>query len=104
MLEQDRVVNASASRDDEVIDRAVRPKRLSEYVGQAPVKAQMEIFIEAARRRGDALDHVLIFGPPGLGKTTLANIVRCWSARATWPRSSPTCRPTTCCSWTRSIA
>ena len=75
MLEQDRVVNASASRDDEVIDRAVRPKRLSEYVGQAPVKAQMEIFIEAARRRGDALDHVLIFGPPGLGKTTLANIV-----------------------------
>ena len=75
MLEQDRVVNASASRDDEVIDRAVRPKRLAEYVGQAPVKAQMEIFIEAARRRGDALDHVLIFGPPGLGKTTLANIV-----------------------------
>jgi Holliday junction DNA helicase RuvB len=75
MLEQDRVVNAAASRDDEVIDRAVRPKRLSEYVGQAPVKAQMEIFIEAARRRGDALDHVLIFGPPGLGKTTLANIV-----------------------------
>jgi len=75
MLEQDRVVNAAASRDDEVIDRAVRPKRLAEYVGQAPVKAQMEIFIEAARRRGDALDHVLIFGPPGLGKTTLANIV-----------------------------
>jgi Holliday junction DNA helicase RuvB len=75
MLEQDRVVNATASRDDEVIDRAVRPKRLAEYVGQAPVKAQMEIFIEAARRRGDALDHVLIFGPPGLGKTTLANIV-----------------------------
>jgi Holliday junction DNA helicase RuvB len=75
MLDQDRVVNAVATRDDEVIDRAVRPKRLSEYVGQAPVKAQMEIFIEAARRRGDALDHVLIFGPPGLGKTTLANIV-----------------------------
>ncbi len=75
MLDQDRVVNAGATRDDEVIDRAVRPKRLSEYVGQAPVKAQMEIFIEAARRRGDALDHVLIFGPPGLGKTTLANIV-----------------------------
>ena len=75
MLEQDRVVNAAASRDDEVIDRAVRPKRLAEYVGQAPVQAQMEIFIAAARRRGDALDHVLIFGPPGLGKTTLANIV-----------------------------
>jgi len=75
MLEQDRVVNAAASREDEVIDRAVRPKLLKEYVGQQAVKAQMEIFIEAARRRGDALDHVLIFGPPGLGKTTLANIV-----------------------------
>jgi Holliday junction DNA helicase RuvB len=75
MLEQDRVVNAAASREDEVIDRAVRPKLLKEYVGQRAVKAQMEIFIEAARRRGDALDHVLIFGPPGLGKTTLANII-----------------------------
>ncbi len=75
MLEQDRVVNAVASREDEVLDRAVRPRRLAEYVGQRAVKAQMEIFIEAARRRGEALDHVLIFGPPGLGKTTLANIV-----------------------------
>jgi Holliday junction DNA helicase RuvB len=75
MLEQDRVVNAAASREDEVIDRAVRPKLLKEYVGQRAVKAQMEIFIEAARRRGDALDHVLIFGPPGLGKTTLAHII-----------------------------
>jgi Holliday junction DNA helicase RuvB len=75
MLEQDRVVNTAASREDEVIDRAVRPKYLKEYVGQRAVKAQMEIFIEAARRRGDALDHVLIFGPPGLGKTTLANII-----------------------------
>jgi len=75
MLEQDRVVNAAASREDEVIDRAVRPKFLREYVGQRAVKAQMEIFIEAARRRGDALDHVLIFGPPGLGKTTLAHII-----------------------------
>ncbi|MBS1200406.1 MAG: ruvB [Proteobacteria bacterium] len=75
MLEQDRVVNAAASREDEVIDRAVRPRRLTEYVGQRAVKAQMEIFIEAARRRREALDHVLIFGPPGLGKTTLAIIV-----------------------------
>jgi Holliday junction DNA helicase RuvB len=75
MLEQDRVVHDGASREDEVIDRAVRPKRLVEYVGQQAVKSQMEIFIEAARRRGEALDHVLIFGPPGLGKTTLANIV-----------------------------
>ena len=75
MIEQDRVTTASASREDEVMDRAVRPKRLAEYAGQQPVKTQMEIFIEAARRRGEALDHVLIFGPPGLGKTTLANII-----------------------------
>ena len=75
MIEHDRVTTAAASREDEVMDRAVRPKRLAEYVGQQAVKTQMEIFIEAARRRGEALDHVLIFGPPGLGKTTLANIV-----------------------------
>jgi Holliday junction DNA helicase RuvB len=75
MIEHDRVTVAAASREDEVMDRAVRPKRLAEYVGQQPVKTQMEIFIEAARRRREALDHVLIFGPPGLGKTTLANII-----------------------------
>jgi holliday junction DNA helicase RuvB len=75
MIEHDRVTAVSATREDEVIDRAVRPRRLAEYVGQQPVKTQMEIFIEAARRRGEALDHVLIFGPPGLGKTTLANII-----------------------------
>ncbi len=75
MIEQDRMTTPDASREDEVMDRAVRPKRLAEYVGQQPVKTQMEIFIEAARRRGEALDHVLIFGPPGLGKTTLANII-----------------------------
>jgi Holliday junction DNA helicase RuvB len=75
MIEHDRVTTAAASREDEVIDRAVRPRRLAEYVGQQPVKTQMEIFIEAARRRREALDHVLIFGPPGLGKTTLANII-----------------------------
>ncbi len=75
MLEQDRVVHAAATSEDEVLDRAVRPKLLGEYVGQEPVKVQMQIFIEAARRRGEALDHVLIFGPPGLGKTTLAHIV-----------------------------
>ena len=57
------------------MERAIRPRVLDEYVGQRPVKEQMRIFIEAARRRGDALDHVLIFGPPGLGKTTLAHIV-----------------------------
>ncbi|MFZ8885318.1 MAG: Holliday junction branch migration DNA helicase RuvB [Steroidobacteraceae bacterium] len=74
-IDEDRLVGAAQGRDDEVIDRAVRPKRLADYVGQRPVKEQMEIFIEAARRRSEALDHLLIFGPPGLGKTTLASIV-----------------------------
>ncbi len=74
-IEPDRIVAAAPQGDEEAFDRAVRPKRLADYVGQAAVKTQMEIFIEAARKRRDALDHVLIFGPPGLGKTTLANII-----------------------------
>ncbi|MET0497234.1 MAG: Holliday junction branch migration DNA helicase RuvB [Steroidobacteraceae bacterium] len=74
-VEVDRVVTGGAQREDEQIDRAVRPKRLVDYVGQSAVKTQMEIFIQAALARREALDHVLIFGPPGLGKTTLANII-----------------------------
>lgn len=75
MIEPDRLVEPSIKNEEEVIDRAIRPKSLDEYVGQDHVKEQMAIFIEAAKRRQDALDHLLIFGPPGLGKTTLANIV-----------------------------
>jgi Holliday junction DNA helicase RuvB len=75
MIDQDRIVSAGTQGDEEAFDRAVRPKRLADYVGQSAVKTQMEIFISAARNRREALDHVLIFGPPGLGKTTLANII-----------------------------
>jgi Holliday junction DNA helicase RuvB len=75
MTESERVIAPGKQGDEEAFDRAVRPKRLVDYVGQAAVKTQMEIFIQAARTRREALDHVLIFGPPGLGKTTLANII-----------------------------
>ncbi len=77
MIEVDRIVSATEKFDEEVIDRAIRPKLLTDYVGQPQVCEQMEIFIQAAKLRQDALDHLLIFGPgpPGLGKTTLANIV-----------------------------
>jgi Holliday junction DNA helicase RuvB len=74
-VEHDRLTAAESVADDKAFDRAIRPKQLVDYVGQPGVKQQMSIFIEAARRRSEALDHVLIFGPPGLGKTTLAHIV-----------------------------
>ena len=75
MIEADRIISAAPKREEEVIDRAIRPKLLADYVGQPCVREQMEIFIKAAKLRNEALDHLLIFGPPGLGKTTLANIV-----------------------------
>jgi len=71
----ERVVGAASGGDDEVVDRAIRPRALGDYVGQEQVKSQLSIYIEAARQRAEALDHVLIFGPPGLGKTTLAVII-----------------------------
>ncbi len=75
MIESDRLISANSSMDEERQDRAIRPKRLVDYVGQKELCEQMDIFIKAAIARNEALDHVLIFGPPGLGKTTLSNIV-----------------------------
>jgi len=71
----ERLITPAESNEDEVVDRAIRPKRLKDYIGQQPMREQMGIFIQAARARSEPLDHVLIFGPPGLGKTTLANII-----------------------------
>lgn len=75
MLESDRLVSMSGSAPEDVMDRAIRPVRLDDYIGQEAVRTQMRIFIQAAINRHEALDHVLIFGPPGLGKTTLASII-----------------------------
>ncbi|NVJ59893.1 MAG: Holliday junction branch migration DNA helicase RuvB [Gammaproteobacteria bacterium] len=76
MIHEDRIIAGdSQTPEEERFDRAIRPTKLEDYVGQPQVKEQMEIFLQAAKSRNDALDHVLIFGPPGLGKTTLANII-----------------------------
>ncbi|MEW7857043.1 Holliday junction branch migration DNA helicase RuvB [Pseudomonas chlororaphis] len=76
MIEADRLIAATGPRErEEVQDRAIRPVSLAEYIGQPTVREQMELFIQAARGRSESLDHTLIFGPPGLGKTTLANII-----------------------------
>ena len=115
MIEADRLISAGTTLPEDVADRAIRPKLLEEYVGQPQVRSQMEIFIKAAKLRGDALDHLLIFGPPGLGKTTLANIVanemgvnlRTTSGpvlerRGIWQRCSLTLNRMTCCLLMRS--
>jgi Holliday junction DNA helicase RuvB len=75
MIETDRLISGQEFANEERLDRAIRPSSLSEYTGQPVVREQMEIFVAAARKRNEALDHTLIFGPPGLGKTTLANIL-----------------------------
>ncbi|MBB5942432.1 MULTISPECIES: Holliday junction branch migration DNA helicase RuvB [Xanthomonas] len=71
----DRIIASSATREDEVAEASIRPKRLDDYLGQQPVREQLSIYIEAAKARGEAMDHVLIFGPPGLGKTTLSHVI-----------------------------
>ena len=71
----DRLIDADATREDDAVEASIRPRRLAEYLGQQPVREQMGIYIEAARRRSEAMDHVLIFGPPGLGKTTLSHVI-----------------------------
>lgn len=75
MIEADRIISAEGLQNDDAVDRAIRPKALDEYIGQQKVRGQLEIFISAARGRGESLDHVLLYGPPGLGKTTLSNII-----------------------------
>jgi Holliday junction DNA helicase RuvB len=76
MIHTDRILTSGTrAREEELLDNTIRPQRLADYVGQGPVREQMDIFIAAAKARGEALDHVLIFGPPGLGKTTLAHII-----------------------------
>jgi len=75
MIENDRLLAMSAHREEDSLDRAIRPKNLHEYIGQIKVREQMHLFVDAARGRQEALDHVLLFGPPGLGKTTLARII-----------------------------
>lgn len=75
MIEEDSLVSGEIQGHEEMVMTSVRPDSLAEYIGQKDVKSQMSLFIEAAKKRGDALDHCLIYGPPGLGKTTLANVI-----------------------------
>ena len=75
MTDEDKIITAEAQDGEESVEQVLRPQILDEYIGQESVKDQMNIFIEAAKKRNEAMDHVLIFGPPGLGKTTLAHVI-----------------------------
>ena len=74
-MTEERIIAADSTREDEAVEASIRPQRLDDYLGQQPVRDQMSIYIEAAKKRGEAMDHVLIFGPPGLGKTTLSHVI-----------------------------
>ena len=74
-MTEPRIITAVTQLDDDALEATIRPKRLAEYLGQQTVREQLSIYIEAAKKRGGALDHVLIFGPPGLGKTTLSHVI-----------------------------
>jgi Holliday junction DNA helicase RuvB len=74
-MTEDRIIAPGATREDDAVEASIRPRSLGDYLGQQPVREQMQIYIEAAKGRGEALDHVLIFGPPGLGKTTLSHVI-----------------------------
>lgn len=115
MIEADRLISAGTTLPEDVADRAIRPKLLEEYVGQPQVRSQMEIFIKAAKLRGDALDHLLILVLRGWVKLRLPTLspmkwaliyarllVRCWKRRAIWQRCSLTLNRMTCCLLMRS--
>src|SRR4051812_47857462 len=74
-MSEHRIISSTSTREDDLVDASIRPQKLADYLGQQAVKEQLGIYIEAAKRRGEALDHVLIFGPPGLGKTTLSHVI-----------------------------
>ena len=74
-MTDNRIIGSDATREDDAVEASIRPRRLDEYLGQQPVREQLGIYIDAAKARGEALDHVLIFGPPGLGKTTLSHVI-----------------------------